>query len=242
MYLWDALDGSTTFVKDPDVFTRNALLGDYSTLWCGHVSDHDAPVCVPTAAFAFDSGCSTIDNDDGSSYFSAHHNFMVRLASCSCACILLTLHPPFNRSTAVRAAPFAHMRLVLSGASAHSLLAHLLPAPCTPHAGCAAKNDFEGHDGIHHDNVYAYMGMGLDNGYGGQVRLLLGGRVHVVVVDKWASTMVTNSRAAPPCRSALQARVSWTATRTTSTATPSSSTRWGGMGQQPAVVPRQPPD
>ena len=33
VYLWDALDGSTTFVKDPDVFTRNALLGDYSTLW-----------------------------------------------------------------------------------------------------------------------------------------------------------------------------------------------------------------
>ena len=51
-----------------------------------------------------------------------------------------------------------------------------MTSPCPPYAGCAAKNDFEGHDGIHHDNVYAYMGMGLDNGYGGQVRLLLGGR------------------------------------------------------------------
>jgi hypothetical protein len=51
VYLWDALDGSTTFIKDPDVFTRNALLGDYSTL------------------------CA-VDNDDGSSYFTVHNNFM----------------------------------------------------------------------------------------------------------------------------------------------------------------------
>jgi hypothetical protein len=36
-------------------------------------------------------------------------------------------------------------------------------------AGCAAKNDFEGHDGHHYSNLYAYMGMGLDNGYGGNI-------------------------------------------------------------------------
>ena len=32
------------------------------------------------------------------------------------------------------------------------------------YGGCAAKNDFEGHDGLHFNNVYAFMGMGLDNG------------------------------------------------------------------------------
>ena len=32
------------------------------------------------------------------------------------------------------------------------------------YGGCAAKNDFEGHDGHHYSNVYAFMGMGLDNG------------------------------------------------------------------------------
>lgn len=88
------------------------------------------------------------------------------------------------------------------------------------YGGCAAKNDFEGHDGHHYSNVYAFMGMGLDNGAGGGE-----GPLHTQSSAYVCVRTCPLSPRCPPQATAATSGPTWTATKTSSSPTSSRSTR-----------------